>query len=215
MPHIGLLVSRPRRTFSRGGFASSGWYMSFDASLARSWTQEVELTTEEGFKDLEGHVGFVDADAREPDYEGHDVGTLSYHQGRHDAYLDGTAPAFLVTLRLPRADLDPLIASVAIGPALRSLNIDVPGLEYGWAPDGSMKKWDNAANPRLPIEGFRLFFGEPEEEEIEPDPVPLIEPGPAFTRHDLEMTRLVTTARYILFAVVALVAVVIFAGRKL
>lgn len=209
MAHVGILVSKPTRTFSRGGFVSSqGWYLSFDAGLARAWTQDVELTSSEKFADLAGHVGFVDADAREPNYDEHDVGTLSYHEGSDDMFY-GSPAAFYVTLRMPRADLDQLIATVANGPLLRSLNIDVPGLEYGWAPDGSKKKWDNITSPSLPLESFRLFFGEPEEEEIEPDPVPLADPGPAFTRQDLEMSRIATSSRWIAYLLVAVIIILL------
>lgn len=209
MAHVGILVGKPTRTFSRGRSVNSqGWYLSFDAGLARAWTQEVELTSEEKFADLAGHVGFIDADAREPDYEGHDVGTLSYHKGSDDTF-GGSPSAFYVTLRMRRADLDQLIATVANGPWLRGLNIEVPGLQYGWAPDGSDKKWDNVTNPCLPLESFRLFFGEPEEEEIEPDPVPLADPGPPFTRQDLEMSRIATSSRWIAYLLVAVIVILL------
>ena len=205
MAHVGISVSKGRRTFSSGEFGR-GWDLSFDAELARPWMQNVELTSDEKFKYLPGHVGFVDSDARRPEYEGHDVGTLSYSKGSKDMFY-GSPPAFYVTLRLSRDDLHELLSAASAGQPLRSINIDVPKLGYGWAPDGSEMKWDNVTNPSLPIDSFRLFFGEPEEEEIVLDPVPLADPGPAFTRQDLELSRLVATSRYTLYALCALILI--------
>lgn len=124
----------------------------------------------------------------------------------------GTPPSWLVTIRLPGPDLERLIESVTNGLPLRSANIEVP-IEHGWQPDGSGKKWDNAAHPLVAIESYRLFFGEPEVEELIPD---VIETDPAFqTEMKIlkEIGSVAQNTRYILFGVLAAIILLLWWRR--
>jgi hypothetical protein len=198
MPHVGLLLNKPTLTFDNGEFGSKGWRLSFKSELANAWHQQVELTTDDKFEDLDGTVAFEDADGSEA-YKGHGKGSLTFWKGRDDP-IDGRPPAYLATIRMPSTDLARLTQTIIDGLPLRSVNIDVP-IEYGWQPDGSGKKWDNAANPAVAIEGYRLFFGEAEEEEVLPDPPETaIDHTPKILA---ELRNVGRTLNYLLYAVIA------------
>lgn len=167
MPDIALLVGQPRITFTDSQLLTNGWRLAYRATLAQSWRQRVELASGDDFKQLDGWIGFQDADATEP-YLDHKKGTLYFSKGSDTQFYE-RGPSHTSTIRLPTADLERLLTTIASGVALKSVSIEV-SVDYGWEPDGSGKKWDNVARPAVEIEGFQLFFGEPEDEEIITDP---------------------------------------------
>ncbi|MDX3885399.1 MAG: hypothetical protein QHC65_13320 [Sphingomonas sp.] len=192
-------------TYDNSPFGSNGWRLSFKSQLANAWHQRVELTTEEKFVDLDGTVAFQDADTTEA-YHGHQKGSLTYWKG-HDDIIQGTPPSYLVNIRLPGADLARLTQTVVDGMPLQSVNIEVP-IEYGWEPDGSGKKWDNTANPAVEIESYHLFFDQPEEEEIVPDP-----PEETIDPHAkilTEVRAIARTSRHVLYAFIAAVVALLW-----
>jgi hypothetical protein len=161
MGHIGLSLTKPQITF-RNDAIFEGWHLNFNAALSTPWHQRVDLTGPEKIVDLDGRVGFQD-DSEET-YEGHEVGTLSYSPGGPYTGVPDP-PRFYVVLRLPSDEMRRLVDRVERGLPLRSLSIDVPAVKYGWAPDGSEKAWDNVTHPDVPIKSYRLYFGEPEDDD--------------------------------------------------
>ena len=210
MPSIGLVVRDPQVTFRDFHTAPEGWRFTFKAGLANSWTQSVELTTDHDFNNLDGTVAFEDAGTRDP-YMGFAKGSLSFWEGSSDI-ISPQPPSYLATIRLPSADLERLMRTVADGLPLASINIDLDGsgegIKYGWEPDGSGKKWDNAAHPALEIKGFSLYFGRPQEEELVPDPP---EPEIKTDVKVLEAVREVArNTSYLIYAIIGLAAVMVW-----
>ena len=199
MPDIALLVGQPRITFTDSKFLTNGWHLAYRATLAQSWRQRIELVSGDDFKQLDGWVGFQDSEAAEP-YLGHQKGTLYFSKGS-DAQFYERGPSYTSTIRLPAADLQRLLRTIASGTPLKSVNIEVP-IDYGWEPDGSGKKWDNVTTPAVEIEGFQLFFGEPENEEIIPDrPEDAIESDEKSLK---KLREIAQASRLTLYAVLAL-----------
>lgn len=206
MPSVGFIVGPPSIVLAKGLIGSDGWRLSFDIQLANSFRQKVSLTTEEeSLSNLDGTVAFVDASS-EP-YLGFANGSLSYWEG-YESDFDGAPSRYSVVLRLPSDELQNLRRTIAEGNPLVSMSVRVPDLRYGWQPDGSGKEWDNATNPGLEVDGFALYFGRPEEEEVTPDPPE--------TEVNTEIKSLVAlrevhrTLVYILLALVGLIVLVIF-----
>jgi hypothetical protein len=197
MGHIGLILSNPQMTFGYGGHQHKGWRLSFDAALARPWHQSVDLTGPEKFTELAGSVGFEDEIGEL--YHGHKVGSLTYWPS-NDRDTFGEPPGYLVTLRMSGGDIDKIQHSAEAGLPLRSLNITVPAVGYGWTPDGADKKWDNVANPVLEIEGYRLFFGKPEDEDdIGDEPSTPMASSPTELAILAELQRMSKSSRYLLY----------------
>jgi len=210
MPSIELVVRDPQVTLRDFLSVPEGWRLTYKAGLANAWTQSVDLTTDHDFNDLEGTVAFEDADAREP-YKGFAKGSLSYWKGSDDVIFPRPA-SWLATIRLPSVDLERLMKTVADGLPLASVNIDLDseaeGIKNGWEPDGSGKKWDNAAHPALEITGFSLYFGRPQEEELVPDPP---EPEIKTDVKVLEAVRAVArNTTYLIYAIIGLAVVIVW-----
>ena len=205
MPDVGLVLGKPQVTYRDEKYFSKGWQLCFEAKLANSFRQHVDLTTEEGdMRNLDGIVSFEST--LKPAYMGFEKGLFSYWQGSNDVITPRPAN-YLVTLRMADEDLVRLMRTIANGIPLLSVNVSVDEMEYGWEPDGIGKKWDNVANPKIEVKGYSLFFGKHEEEEIVPDlPEPAIETA-------IKMLKALRgtgqTMRYVLFALVALIVLLI------
>ena len=204
MPNIGLILSKPQVTYWDSEFGSDGWRLGFEACLANSYRQHVDLTTNDGdLRNLDGTVSFEPISKQA--YMGFEKGAMTYWKGSDDVI--GPFPArYLVTLRLPDEDLARLMKTIADGLPLLSVNVSVDDMAYGWEPDGSGMKWDNATKPAIEVKGFGLFFGKHEEKEVVPDP-----PEPA-VETDIKMLVALREIRqgfrYILYALIAVIAVV-------
>lgn len=206
MPSVGFIVGKPSLVYRQNLIGSDGWRLGFDIQLANSFRQTVSLSTEEeSLSNLDGSLAFEDNNG-EP-YLGFAVGSLSYWEG-HDDYIDGHPSSYTLVIRLPPDDLASLRNAIAQGTSLQSVNVRVPGMKYGWQPDGSGKEWDNKANPGLEIDGFALYFGKPEEEEIVPDP-PETEVNTE-VKSLLALREVHKMLAYILTALVVLLVVIIF-----
>lgn len=211
MPTVGLIVTNPQVIFGDDEFGGrEGWRLSFDASLSNSYLQRVDLTTDESdIKNLKGTVGF-ESNSKEP-HKGFQKGSLTYWKGSDDDIFP-VAPSYLVTLRMSDADLAELVKTISAGISLMSVSLSFSSEDMGsgYRPDGSHKKWDNRAKPAIEIQGYRMFFGKPEEEEVVPDP-----PEPSIeteTKMLAALRDIARTVRYVLYAIVALTAAV-FLGR--
>lgn len=168
MVAVSFIVTNPSASFSDQKYGFEGWGISFRAELSNSFRQHVELSSqEEELKNLDGVIRFFD---RNPDKTEHQKkGTIFYWKGSDDNVFPDP-PGYTVTIFLEKSDYENINRTIGDGLPLYTVRIDVEGMKYGWEPDGSGKKWDNINNPTLEIEGYTLFFGEPEEEEIVPDP---------------------------------------------
>ncbi|MGJ3646946.1 hypothetical protein ACLB0R_00555 [Sphingomonas sp. GlSt437] len=199
-----LVTSKPTLNFNNGAFGVNGWRLSFTSELADAWHQEVELTSGERLNDLNGTIVFENADTSEP-HMGWAKGSLTYWEGRDDL-IDGRAASYLITIRLSNDDLTRLTQSIMTGMLLKKVNIDVP-IEYGWQPDGSGKKWDNLAKPRVEIEGYSLILAKLDCEASVADPGEIKDDLKSSQLMDLQ--RISKTVAYILYALVIVLVVLI------
>lgn len=205
MPNIGFSLTNPQLTYSKSLYATDGWRLSFTAELGNRVHQHVDLTTEEKSLDmLDGSLGFqaVDEGAM-PEGKGH--GTLSYWEGSKEP-LFGSPPAYNIELWVPAAQLQRIQQTMADGLPLLGINIDVPSLQFGWDPDGSGKKWDNAKDSIVQIDGYRLFFGIKPVELVDIEPDPLEQYVDTDAKSLIAIRQLQKTVQYILFAITALLA---------
>jgi len=153
MPNVGFILSEPQVTYWDEEYGSDGWRLGFEANLANSYRQHVDLTTDEGdLRNIDGAVSFEPISRQA--YMGFEKGAMTYWKG-----FDDVPPKYLVTLRLPDGELARLMKTIADGSPLLSVNVAVDDMEYGWEPDGSGMKWDNVAKCAIEVKGYRLFFG--------------------------------------------------------
>lgn len=203
MPNVSFILSKPQVTYFDFEHGSEGWRLGFEASLANSYRQHVDLTTEDGdLKNLAGTVAFEPISKQS--YMGFEKGAMTYWKGFDDV-IEPLPARYLVTLRLPDEDLARLMKTIADGLPLLSVNVSVDDMAYGWEPDGSGMKWDNATKPAIEVKGFALFFGKHEEKEVVPDaPEPAIET-------DIKMLTALREIqqglRYILYTLIAVIVV--------
>lgn len=80
-------------------------------------------------------------------------GTVSYHaEWQSKDGLEGHPASISFDIYTPPDVMASLVRFAENGRFVKSVTVEVDGMEYGWAPDGSMKKWArNADNKFLPI----------------------------------------------------------------
>lgn len=96
-------------------------------------------------------------------------GTLSYHaEWSSKDGLEHSPASILIDIYTPPDVMASLVRFAENGRFVKLVSVEVRGMEYGWAPDGSIKKWaDNADNKFLPI--VNVNYELPLLEEPEPD----------------------------------------------
>jgi hypothetical protein len=184
---MGLLrldLNTPAVSFRAGEtfLSRSGWEIRWSVSL-QGW-QSVALSNgldlarmpgtliirEGSFDPSDAAKERVPEDAMSFERPGTPVGLLYYLAAmpRVDAVDDARPDAFSVELRLPEEELRALIdkTQARLGPIAASAN--VPGLSYGYAPDGSDVAWrlEDDHNWKI-IDGMTFWFAQAPEE---PDP---------------------------------------------
>jgi hypothetical protein len=65
---------------------------------------------------------------------------------------------YSVEVLVPKVTVDELLAAAHLGRLPSRIGIKVEGIDYGWAPDGSIKKWDNKAFPELDVISVDFTF---------------------------------------------------------
>ncbi|MFC3077812.1 hypothetical protein ACFODL_06900 [Phenylobacterium terrae] len=171
-----------------GVVADGKWSLSCKVGLA--WPERLELGTGEEIgklgksDDFDMHLTFRHAnpdlvewatertkDVKDTFSHEDDIvcGTMSYHREWNSKDgLDGRPASILFDLYTPHEVMTSMVRFAENGRFVKSLTLEVRGLEYGWAPDGSIKKWaDNADNKMLPV--VNVSYELPLLEEPEPD----------------------------------------------
>lgn len=78
------------------------------------------------------------------------IGRMTYH-GPMGRDFEHEPSSIYLTLYMPDEELDQLVGAVLQGKPPATMTFEVDGLDYGGAPDGSCRKWDNKAQEDLPI----------------------------------------------------------------
>lgn len=99
-------------------------------------------------------------------------GTASYHAewSSRDG-LDHTPASILFDIYTPPDVMASLVRFAENGRFVKQVTVEVRGMDYGYAPDGSEKRWpDNADNKMLPIVNVSYDLPLLERPEDEPEP---------------------------------------------
>lgn len=81
------------------------------------------------------------------------IGCMYYVPAFRDEFASLPASYDLRVL-VPKGKFDELLAAARLGRLPSAISIEVEGMDYGGAPDGSHKKWNNKAFPQLDIVSF-------------------------------------------------------------
>lgn len=106
---------------------------------------EIELTTEENFRRLIGHMS-IHAETEISKGKSDDIGEMIYFSSMED--IDAR---YFVDVHVPKPLFDEILSTARTGHAPSEIAIYVSGMDFGHAPDGSEIKWDNMTLPKLKI----------------------------------------------------------------
>lgn len=126
--------------------------LSFRVQLAQR--ESIKLSSDEKFENLDGRVT-VFPDVGETQEDQNAFGTLHYFAARDDDFYP-FPPSFIVQTTIPQGQFDELLSAAKFGRVPSKISVDIEGMEHDWQPDGSGKKWDNKASPRLPVNSVRF-----------------------------------------------------------
>jgi hypothetical protein len=128
---------------------------SYRVRLARG--ESIELTTGEKFAELEGLFAvYLDTEPAAPIKEDA-VGVIGYHE-KLSSWDEVVPSSYSLQVGVSRPTFDELLFAARYGRIPERLSVDVDGMEYGSAPDGSTKKWDNKASSHLKISSFSFVL---------------------------------------------------------
>jgi hypothetical protein len=154
MPIVNFVLDNAKTAIGSGNLGRPVWLLSFTAHLADACHQHVDLTTDEGgLQNLEGILTFEASSS--PPYMGFENGFLMYFRAWDDD-ISPTPASFQMMLRMEESDLFRLMDAVIAGTKLLRVSVSVDQMEYGWEPDGSGMRWDNASHPHIEIGGYQL-----------------------------------------------------------
>jgi hypothetical protein len=96
-------------------------------------------------------------------------GAVSYHaEWNSKDGLERNPASILIDLFTPPEVMASLVRFAENGRFVKRVTVEVRGMDYGWAPDGSIKKWPNNAEQKmLPV--VNVSYELPLLEEPEPD----------------------------------------------
>lgn len=158
MASISLKLTRPALSYADGQFISNGWSVKFTSHQAKGQNR-IELTTGELLSDIGGTVSFLDYDVIKDHIED-ELGRLYYHRAFHDSRFPKRA-SYGVQIFMKSLERERLIKLVTSGFRLCGINIEVP-IETSFPTSAGHMKWDSSSHPKVNIEQYELFFGEPE-----------------------------------------------------
>ena len=121
--------------------------LSFKIQLAQG--ESLTLSSGEKSSELDGRVTVF------PGTEEAEKGTLSYFPARNDEFY-AFPPQFIVQTALPLNQFNELLSAAKLGRMPSTISVEIEGMDYDWQPDGSGKKWDNKALPRLAVSSMRF-----------------------------------------------------------
>lgn len=189
MPSITLDVRSAKLVSKFGsdyGVAHDGrWAITFAVKLP--WRERLELGTGEKPDELDMRLTFHGVDSelvewateRTKDIE--DTfksdrdklcGTVSYHKAWEDPDgLHGSPASILFDIYTPPDVMASMVRFAENGRFVKSVTVELRGMKYGYAPDGSEKRWpDNADDKMLPIVNVSYDLPLLEQPEEEPEP---------------------------------------------
>jgi hypothetical protein len=179
--------------------------------------ESIKLSSDEKFEDLDGRL-MVFPDVGESHENPNGFGTLHYLAARDDDFHP-FPPRFIVQTPIPAGHFDELLSAAKFGRIPSKISVDIEGMEYDWQPDGSGKKWDNKASPRLPVNS--VLFDVPLIPRTEEDgserrlsenvmPATVLQVDQLLQRLDSHSSEIVKTLTQVFWAVVILGSLLVF-----
>lgn len=161
------------------------WAVTFAVKLP--WPERLELGTGEKPDELDMYLTFRAVDAElvkwatectknvEDIFKSDDdklCGTVSYHKAWEDSDgLHGGAARILFDIYAPPDVMASMVRFAENGRFVRTVTVELRGMKYGYAPDGSEKRWpENAVDKMLPIVNVSYDLPLLEQPEHEPQP---------------------------------------------
>lgn len=161
------------------------WLLVHEVKL--TWRERLELGTGEKLSEVEMHLTFretapeftdwatertKDVEDTFGDKEDRVFGLMTYHSGWEDRDGLHSSPAsILFELYAPPSVMASLVRFAENGRFIKQARVEVKGLDYGHAPDGSDKKWlKNADQKMLPIVNVDYDLPLLEQPDDEPEP---------------------------------------------
>ena len=127
--------------------AASAVGLSFQVHLRSE--QEIELASEENFADLDGRIAVL-PEIESSEDRSNGIGMMSYFESMKTDF-QSFPPKYIVDVRVPKDQFDELLAAARAGHIPSNISIYVDEMETGWAPDGSVIKWDNRKSPKVKV----------------------------------------------------------------
>ena len=200
---------------SVGEFERKHPILSFRVQLVQG--ESIKLSSDEKFEALDGRVT-VFPDVGESQENQNTFGTLHYFAARDDDFHP-FPPSFIVQTTIPASQFDELLSAAKFGRIPSEISADIEGMEYDWQPDGSGKKWDNKASPRLPVNSVRfnvplLPYTEDDGSGRRPSekvmPATVLQVNQLMQRLDSHSSEITKTLKHVFWAVVILGGLLIF-----
>ena len=142
------------------------------------------------------------------------IGAL-YYMERYDDDVHPHAAHLLAEIALPDQNFDDLLALARLGRFPSKLNMDVQGLTYGWAPDGSDAEWNVADKSKHKVIVTHIDFSLPLggaaiDEAAEESGKTIEQPlsRDMFENLHAHLSSIASSTRWILFGLVVVVVIV-------
>jgi hypothetical protein len=200
---------------SVGEFEKKHPILSFRVQLIQG--ESMKLSSDEKFEDLDGRVT-VFPDIGELQENQNAFGTLHYFAA-HDDDFHPFPPSFIIQATIPASQFDELLSAAKLGRIPSEISVDIEGMEHDWQPDGSGKKWDNKASPRLPVNSVRFSvpltpYAEEDGSERRPSensmPAIRLQADQLMQRLDSHSSEISKTLKHVFWAVVILGGLLVF-----
>jgi hypothetical protein len=182
-----LELDRPRVAYRKGEsglLSKSGWQLSWRTRFDR-W-DSVKLSNGLDLSKMPGTlfltVGEIDPGEAEKELvpegalffekPGAPLGLLHFleaQEGSSDGVAKAEPDAYSIELVATEEELRTFIDKVQAAQGPSAATVNVPGLKYGWAPDGSQQEWNlDEKKNWLIVDGLTFYFGDKEDEEVVP-----------------------------------------------
>ncbi len=136
---------------------STGFTIVDKKSSAVGLDEEKARREREEFRPLEGGLWVSEENDESNEADRNGIGRITYWPADGDlSFVD----SYSVEVLVPKVTFNELLAATRVGRIPSHIGIKVEGMDFGSAPDGSMKKWDNKAFPELDVTSVDFTFSE-------------------------------------------------------
>lgn len=217
MPYVNLILTKHSASLTIGETRiGGGLRLQWEIAL-RGWDQRVELSNGKDLRDLPGQLALRAASAAAEVVSAEQplaIGSIHFLEAQpasSDGVIRAMPDAYSVELSIPEDRLLTLLAAIERGNPPTQATIEVPEMGYGWAPDGSEKKWQLEDDKNwLAVQNISFEWPRPRDPEEETFVEPGTEPSSPTSRETValqELSRQVAFFGPLIAALLAAIAV--------